>query len=244
MIDFSAVSRSTAFGRAIRWPLRLIPRQMDLPILQGPLKGKRWISGSANHGCWLGSYESTKQSAISSVVRPGMVCWDIGANAGFYTLLFAELVGSNGHVYSFEPAPLNVQHLARHVEMNACSNVGIFPCAVGDVDGEVSFDLGPDAHMGKIDENGQLRVSCRKIATLLSENQLLPPDVIKIDVEGAEADVLRGAEGLLDRRPIIFLATHGAHVHQQCLKLLSEKGYNIKSLDDRPPESTDELLAI
>jgi hypothetical protein len=93
VINFSGISNSVLLGRALRLPLRLIPKQAEVRILQGPLRGKRWIAGSSNHGCWLGSYEAAKQRKIIEFLRPGMVCWDVGVNVGFYTLLFAELVG-------------------------------------------------------------------------------------------------------------------------------------------------------
>lgn len=93
MINFSGISDSKFVGRALRLSLRLVPEQAKVRILQGALQGKRWIAGSSNHGCWLGSYEAAKQRKMTGLVRPGMVCWDVGANVGFYTLLFAELVG-------------------------------------------------------------------------------------------------------------------------------------------------------
>jgi hypothetical protein len=143
MINFSGISNSVLLGRALRLPLRLIPRQAKVRILQGPLQGKRWIAGSFNHGCWLGSYEAAKQRKIIEFVRPGMVCWHVGANVGFYTLLFAELVdASGGRVFSFEPFPRNVELLRRHVEMNRFRKVRIFPCALGDFDGEAKLTLG------------------------------------------------------------------------------------------------------
>src|SRR5664280_711279 len=90
LMNFSGISGRTFIGKALRFPLSLIPSGTQMPILQGPLHGKRWIVGASNHGCWLGSYEAAKQKKITEFVRPGMVCWDVGANVGFYTLLFAE----------------------------------------------------------------------------------------------------------------------------------------------------------
>lgn len=60
-MDFSGISNQTLIGKALRYPLKLIPQQMRIPILQGQLKGKKWIVGSSQHGCWLGSYEYDKQ---------------------------------------------------------------------------------------------------------------------------------------------------------------------------------------
>lgn len=96
MINFSSISSSKFIGRMLRLPLRLVPRELEVRILQGPLRRKRWIARSSEHGCWLGSYEAAKQERMIEFVRPGMVCWDVGANVGFYTLLLAELVGGAG----------------------------------------------------------------------------------------------------------------------------------------------------
>jgi hypothetical protein len=68
--------------------------------------------------------------------------------------------------------------------------------------------------------------------------------VIKIDVEGAEAEVLRGAPQALALHPVIFLATHGETAHRACLDLLAASGYRVRSLDGGPPEGTDEVLAV
>jgi len=193
MINFSGISNSGLPGRALRILLRLIPDGGVVRVVQGPLRGKRWIAGSSNHGCWLGSYEAAKQRKAVELVRPGMVCWDVGANVGFYTLLFAELVGPQGKVFAFEPLGRNVDLLRRHVEINGYRNVRIFPCALADFDGEVSFDPGPNPSIGRIAPSGPLRVPCARADTLLATGEVEAPDVIKIDVEGAEAAVLRGA---------------------------------------------------
>jgi len=59
-MNFSAISNKNIFGKILRFPLRFIPTKVVVPILQGTLKGKKWIVGSSNHGCWLGSYEYEK----------------------------------------------------------------------------------------------------------------------------------------------------------------------------------------
>jgi FkbM family methyltransferase len=244
MINYSGLSRSTFLGRALRAPLRLIPKQAAIPILQGPLKGKRWIAGASNHGCWLGSYEAPKQMLIARMVRPGMTCWDIGANVGFYTLLFAELTGNSGNVFAFEPFPGNVGLLRRHVEINKFSTVKVFPVALADFDGTVGFDPGPNSCMGHLAVDGRLTVPCSRLDTLLEAREIQPPDLIKIDVEGAEARVLRGAMQALGKRPVVFLATHGKSVHNECVNLLRGCGYSVQSLDGRALETTDEIVAI
>jgi len=221
VINFSAISYSSLLGRALRLPLRFVPDGAVLRVIQGPLRGKRWIAGSSNHGCWLGSYEASKQRKVIELVRPGMVCWDVGANVGFYTLLFAELVGPLGKVFAFEPLPLNVGLLRRHVEMNGYGNVRIFPCALADFDGEASFEPGPNPSMGRIAPSGPLRGPCARADTLLARGEVEAPDVIKIDVEGAEAEVLRGSQRVMERRPVILLAILGEKARRECLDSLT-----------------------
>jgi FkbM family methyltransferase len=167
-----------------------------------------------------------------------MVCWDVGAHVGF------ELVGAAGRVYAFEPFPRNVELLRRHVAMNGYANVRLFPCALGNFDGEVGFEPGPSSSMGHLAFCGPLRVACSMADTLLESGEIEAPDVIKIDVEGAEADVLRGARRALAKHPVLFLATHGEAAHRSCLELLRTSGYEVRGLDGAPPEGTDELMAV
>jgi len=165
-----------------------------------------------------------------------MVCWDVGANVGFYTLLFAKLVGARGRVFAFEPFHRNVEMLRRHVDMNEYRNVRLFSCALGDFDGHVSFDPGPNAHMGRIKVEGRVSVPCSRADTLLATGEIEAPDLIKIDVEGAEVDVLQGARRAMERHPSIVLATHGATVHRKCVELLTACGYQVHALDGGSPE--------
>src|SRR5512139_3781902 len=97
-MNFSGISNHSVVGKALRFPLRLIPDDATLPILQGRLRGKRWISGSCNHGCWLGSYEYHKRVLFERTITPGSVVFDLGAHVGFYTLLASVLVGHAGRV--------------------------------------------------------------------------------------------------------------------------------------------------
>jgi len=128
------------FGeRLARWPLKVIPKKMVMPILSGPNRGLWWVSGSFIHGCWLGWYEKSCVQFVASLIRPGMVAFDVGANVGYYTLLLARGVGPNGRVIAFEPDPVNVAHLKEHMRLNKISNVEIVEAAVSDREGTVFF---------------------------------------------------------------------------------------------------------
>ncbi len=244
MANLSGISRETLRGKLLRAPLRLIPRAAILPILQGPLRGKKWVVGSGVHGCWLGSYEYDKQRLFQKMVRPGDVVYDVGANAGFYTLLASVLVGKNGYVYAFEPLPGNLIHLRKHLEINRIENCSLIDAAVSSVNGEAMFDPSVDRCMAHLSASGNVRVRTVALDTLVSRKEIRPPDFMKIDIEGAEYDCLQGCiEIIRTARPVIFLATHGQEIHDLCLKFLDGLNYQVEPLDERPVSSSEELIA-
>ncbi len=239
-----ALSAETFLGRILRQPLKLVPAQMPMPILQGRLRGKRWIAGAHTHGCWLGTYEHEKQKLFALEVKEGDTVYDIGANAGFYTLLAAVLVGPSGHVYAFEPLPRNVHYLREHLRLNQITNVDIVEAAISDKDGEDYFDDSPGAAMGHLAASGSKRVKTVRIDELVIKKVLPPPDYLKIDVEGAESLVLTGAKNVLrEIRPKIFLSTHGPTMHLQCCDLLKSFGYKLHPLGAKDVADAEELFA-
>jgi FkbM family methyltransferase len=243
-MNFSGISPDTLIGKLLRLPLRLVPRGLVVRILQGPLKGKRWIAGSSINGWWLGSWEQDKQIMFTKIISPGDIVFDVGAHVGFYTLLAAELVGPTGRVVAFEPVPRNLEILKRHIQLNGYTNVTIIEAAVSNSSGFVSFDAQPGQDSaGHISDKGCLQVSTIVLDELVG-NKLPVPSVIKIDIEGAEYLALSGSKKILGtHHPVILLATHGSEVHDQCCNLLSNSGYSLHALDHRPLEQTDEIIA-
>ena len=203
MLDFSKLSNHSLIGRVCRSPLRAIPKSSVVPILQGPLRGKRWIAGSSTHGCWLGTYELDTQHTLGEIVQSGMTCYDCGANAGFFSLLFAYLTGPSGKVIAFEPYPENVGYIKRHVSINRLTNIEVCPTALGSRDGPATFS--GSGSMGRLSDDGELSVKCSRLDSL----GFPPPDVIKIDVEGAEGELIDGAENLLAKyHPALLISMH------------------------------------
>ena len=243
-MDFSKISYQSFLGRMIRLPLRLIPKGMVLPILQGKLRGKKWIVGAGEHGYWLGSYEIHKRMAFERAVKPHQVVYDIGANVGFYSLLAAHLTGPEGKVYAFEPLNRNVEFIRRHADLNQFSNIEVFAAAVSDHGGEAYFDEGVSIATGHLSETGQVKVPLVRLDDLLAAGVIKPPDIMKVDVEGAEHAVFQGAQQLVTtHRPTIFLDTHGRDVHDLTLKFLEGHGYQFEILDKRPLSAAKELIA-
>ena len=215
-----------------------------LPVIQGPLRGKRWIVGSGLHGYWLGSYEYAKQRLFAATVVPGSVVYDIGANVGFYTLLAAARVGDQGRVIAFEPLPANIDFIHRHLQLNHMANAHVIGAAVGDCAGEAAFAPGRNRSTGTLSAAGDLRVKVVSIDEMVATGELPPADCMKIDVEGSELSVLRGARELLSHRhPVIFLATHGAQVQRECLGFHKSFGYECIPIDGRPLSESRELIA-
>jgi FkbM family methyltransferase len=250
-MNFSSISARGAIGKALRFPLSLIPKNAVFPVLQGALRGKRWVVGSGNHGCWLGSYELDKQKMFIEHIKKGDVVYDIGAHAGFYTLISSVLVGAAGRVFAFEPLPTNIGYLKRHLALNNVTNVVLHEKAVSNYEGKADFFAHESTFIGHL-ARANAAVSTKAIqvdvialdAFVKAEN-LPAPHIIKVDIEGAELDFLKGATTLLQNNtPKLFLATHGRVIHAECLAFLRGLNYQISSLDHLPVEDTSEILAV
>ena len=217
---------------------------MTMPILQGKLRGKKWIIGSSNIECALGSYEYEKRILFEKIISKSMVVYDIGANVGFYTLLASELVGKSGKVIAFEPMPGNLKCLRKHLEINKCTNVMVIDAAVSDKCGTVRFSEGQNNSVGHISENGNLAFNAVSIDTLIRDEIIAPPNCIKMDIEGAELLALKGAKSMLiNYNPNILLATHSPELHISCCDFLISLGYKLKALCGDDLNNTDEIFA-
>ncbi len=161
-----------------------------------------------------GLYEAETVTLVKTILRRGDTFMDIGAHFGQYTLIASRSVEENGAVYSFEPHPETVQYLRQNVRINGCANVRIINAAVSDKTGEQTFHLGSRSNYGasslvsSIEDSGktaQTRVI--KLDDYIKEQNIGAVTLIKADVEGAELNLLRGAEDLLSRKdkPMLIL---------------------------------------
>ncbi len=214
-----------------------------IPIRRGPAKGLKWTVGANTHGCWLGTYELDKQRALMRFVREGMGVYDVGAQAGFYTLFFSRLVGPSGHVYAFEPCPIGGRDLIRHVESNHLLNVTILQVAVSDAAGLMPFSIDRGTCM-----NGLVGESRLLVPTARLDNFAYHPQLIKMDVEGGESRALMGARGLLEsEHPILFVALHGREQFEMVTAILRDLRYDKFTLEGTPipgTPQTDEIYAL
>ena len=223
----------TTVGRILRLPLRLLPPTAVVPVVSGPIKGMKWIVGSTPHGAWLGTLERAKLTHLASCLRTGMVVWDIGSHVGLFALASARAVGPTGRVYAFEPIQRNVKYLRQHVSLNHLSNVMVVEAAVDEKQGMLRMAAGDSYSEYHADEQGDLEVPCIALDLWQDETNSPPPDVVKIDVEGAEDAVLRGgARTFASCRPTIYVALHGERQREQCGALLVEWGYRLFSMEE------------
>lgn len=193
------------------------------------------------------SFEESTKDLIMNTVKKGMVVLDIGANIGYYTVKMATIVGEHGRVLAFEPNPLMVEELKTNIELNKFNNVQIFPLALSDKSGSLIFynpQKGKEAH-GSLRQNKTFNydntreVKAERLDDVLRNAGVDRVDFIKIDVEGAEYEVLAGAKELLlsDNKPIIIFETAEnlcyAFEHKvfDVLKLVSDYGYEIENID-------------
>ena len=195
-------------------------------------EGFRWVVGSNVHACWLGHYEAEKQAAIRRIVKPGMKVFDLGANAGFYTLAFARLVGDGGHVWAFEPLAENVRNLQRHVALNVLANVTVVQAAVSDRAGVAGFDRSVNNSSGHLAPGGGDLVRTIALDDFCDQAVIDCPDVIKFDIEGGESAALLGAAQLIAQgKATILLALHGREQEKKCLSILQDARYVLEYLD-------------
>jgi len=159
------------------------------------------------------SWNPEEYRAFKDAVRPGATVFDVGANVGAYTLLFARWAGPDGRVVAFEPAPASAAGLRRHMKLNGLARgVDVIECAVSDTVGSASFDSdgasGANALTSANGGRGVITVETTTIDAFCASRNLRP-DVIKIDVEGVELDVLKGARATLAAPGVqVFLELH------------------------------------
>ena len=216
--------------------------RIPLRIRNGPNQGRLWSATSGSRYL-RGDFVRGKASCLERLIQPGEVVWDIGAHRGFTVLVESRVVGPSGRVFAFEPNPESRRILERHLRWNHVANATVFPWAMGKANGTTTFGWerkNPDAATLPALEKRSSSLAChlggeghvvevRHVDGLIASGSVPAPTLMKIDVEGADLDVLDGASGLLSREPrlAIVLATHNASLHDACCSRLRRDGFEI-----------------
>jgi FkbM family methyltransferase len=174
------------------------------------------------------AHEEAEVAALARCVEPGTVAIDVGAHAGIVTTALAAAVGPDGRVWSIEAGPQTAARLRRTVELSALGNVEVIEAAASDAPGELLMDAGADPSLAGRATAGAAAVSVPAITLDSAWVERGRPAVsaLKIDVEGAEPAVIRGAAALLDAcRPAILAEANGDEERDAITALLTPFGY-------------------
>ena len=192
-----------------------------------------------------GSFEPNEFNFLDRMLKPGMVFVDVGANDGYYTLFAARRVGPEGRVVSVEPSSRERGHLERNLARNGIGNVEIVPAALGAMAGHADLHLAHGVHtghntLGRFAHDDVVparveRVPLETLDALVTRLALPRVDVVKIDVEGGEANVIAGARTTLAAmRPVLMMEVSDGALRAQgsseaaLLEMLrGELGYEI-----------------
>lgn len=213
-----------------------------------PELGKLRIRLRRNRSLWLRpplDLERYPLAALRALVRPTDTVWDVGANLGLYARWLVTHLNAR-QVCSFEPMADNLPELRHNLELGQVTGrVTVVPWALSNLDGEVEFQVDDmQSASGAVNSVYAGRacraraalglppkveqVMSRTIDSILKASELPPPDVLKIDVEGAERMLLDGGQKFFRQAsPRLIIETHGLEVARQCLEFLFDHGYSV-----------------
>jgi FkbM family methyltransferase len=213
-------------------------RHQDVMISHGVAAGLRFNAAGANAGYALGTTEPLVQELVRTIVKPRDVLYDIGANVGFFTVLTARLVGPAGAVIAFEPLPETAKAARRNADLNGFTHVTVFTAAVGRRAGAAKLELREESTWARLADESTtgptVDVEVVAIDDLVDAGRLRPPDFVKIDVEGAEIDVIEGMRRTISaHRPVILCEMHGRNA--AFASLMESLDYSVRSLEGDVP---------
>jgi len=198
---------------------------------------------NAGKGDWLhyqytGEYEPLTTQLIKDYIKPGDTVVDVGANIGYYTLLFSRLVGDTGAVFAFEPEPTNYGYLKTNIKLNGYDNIITEQKAIADKACLMKLFIHPDNPGGHTitDSYGDIpsiTVCCFSMDDYFKDIKI---DFVKIDVEGAEHLVIEGMSSLIRQGVKIVFEINaelsGGH-EQEIFDLLEKSGYRFLFIDEK-----------
>lgn len=208
--------------------------EFDLPVPPEATRvGLRYRETLGLSSLLYGTFELAELNFVNRYLKPGDKAMDVGANVGIFSVVMGATVGSAGQVFAFEPLAANVLRLEKNLRKNALDNVQIFPVALGASDGQMSLRMATDPaysslHVvqGGFGSGTDVSIEVRTLDGIWEE--LGSPDIafVKIDVEGAEMDVLRGASSfLVTCRPTLLVEANSVGELDSLRAQLCDLGY-------------------
>ncbi len=187
-------------------------RQRDVAVRNGVAKGLKFNPGESCPELALGTYEVPIQNIFAQHLQAGDVFYDIGANVGFFSIIAAKLVGNTGKIYAFEPGEGNANSIRHNARLNDFNQIEVIEKAVSNTSGEGQLLLAKYSGGHALttadappDLAGEITIDLVSIDDLIAQNRITPPNFVKVDVEGAELDVLKGmSETIKTYQPTII----------------------------------------
>ncbi len=193
---------------------------------------------------WFNLYDVQEIALVKTLLKPGDVFLDAGANIGFYSLVASQLVGETGQVHAFEPIQANVDQFNTTIERNKINNIEVNQIALGAAPGFLTIYQGDDpignsgwASVVQTERKNRPReVAVTSLDTYLQQQNIQQVALIKLDIEGAEFAALQGCQAILssDFRPAIilelneFLLTPNGLTASQILRHIEAYGYRFQ----------------
>ena len=213
-------------------------------ILIGELKGYKYkVNENSGWSPIYGGWESEAQKAYAKFIKRGDTIYDLGANTGIHSILFAKLIGSQGQVFAFEPLLENTREIESIIELNSIKNITIISKAIGDFVGTTNFLVGKHNKQGSVVGIGcetETKVEVEVEVTTLDEligKGLALPDFIKIDIEGAESMALKGfSESIIQCYPTFAIDLHTPQEDIKVAYFLKTYGYKLYRLKNGTAE--------
>lgn len=240
--------------KAVLKILRAVRLSINFTVKSGMMKSAKWNSLIPDSRYILGTYEPNLALVIKNEVEQGKRLIDIGANAGYFSLLASKYGNKQLTHIAVEPMPENIHFLKQHIKINLADNIEIYQLAISDKIGEIEFsnsgNLAANTYKkeSSMFKDDTIVVKTIDLNTFALKNKLDSNCFIKIDVEGAELDVLKGGlEFLKQHKPTLLLATHDCHVKdvkKDCLDLITSIGYKYQVLDDIKIDGQEDFLCF
>lgn len=185
---------------------------------------------------------------LLSDIRRDDVFYDVGAHVGTYTLLVSNVLNEE-QIFAFEPQPANATRLKENLNLNDCNRVQVFELALSDKNtfSTITSGDGQAGSVGRIDDSsgmGKSQIQLVRGDALIAKNNLPPPTVLKIDVEGAELKVLRGLSKSLENCRAIYLEVSKGlqkfgDTKEELFDFLRKKGFKLESVGQPAPHHSD-----
>lgn len=178
----------------------------------------------------LGIYETPKMNLFKRTLKPNMTVIDVGAHRGYFSFLAAKIIEDKGNIYSIEPALTNFSWLKKGVKINKYNSIKLFQLAISNKNGFLKlFEGDKSGHHSLTGDmgHGSTVVKVQKLDDFVEENNIKKVDLIKIDVEGADIEVIEGAKKLLQQENLkIVMDIHNID-REKLFNIFRENNYSI-----------------